>query len=444
MTPSTLVDKIWNQHLIAELGDGLCLLHVDRHLVHDLSGPMSLGALRRRGLSVRNPELTFATPDHAVSTLPGRRDDSSESGALLIPALRKLTADEGIRLFDVDDPQQGIVHVVGPELGLTLPGATVLCGDSHTCTHGGLGALAWGIGSSELTHVLATQSIVEARPKHLRVRFEGALGAGVEPKDLILHLIGALGADAGSGHAIEFAGSSVRALSVEGRMTLCNLAIELGAKTGIVAPDDTVFEYLANRPYAPKERLWDAALAHFHTLASDATAQFDREVVIDSANVAPQVTWGTSPAHTIAIDGVVPDPDSAAEPSARAARREALEYMDLAPGQRLLGLPIARVFIGSCANGRLSDLRSAARVVQGRRVAERVIAWVVPGSQSVKREAEALGLHRVFIDAGFEWREPGCSMCSATNGELVAAGERVFRPRIETSWGVKAAGHGRT
>jgi len=422
--PRTLVQKLWDAHVIAELGEGLCLLHVDRHLIHDLSGPASLGALRRRGLGVRNPELTFATPDHAVSTASDRHDQSGEASAKLVPLLRKRCAAENIKLFDIDDPAQGIVHVVGPELGLTLPGATVVCGDSHTCTHGGLGALAWGIGSSELTHVLATQTIVEERPKTLRVRVDGVRGAYVEAKDVILHLIAVLGADAGSGFALEYAGSCVRAMSVEERMTLCNLSIELGAKIGIVAPDESVFSYLAGREYAPKGRLWEQALAYFRTLASDDDARFDREFVLHAASVAPQVTWGTSPAHSMAVDAQVPDPAQAQSASARAAWHEALAYMDLSPGQRLLGLPIQQVFIGSCANGRLSDLQLAARVVQGRKVSKGVSAWVVPGSQSVKRQAEALGLDQVFTSAGFDWRQPGCSMCSATNGEFVAPGQR--------------------
>jgi 3-isopropylmalate/(R)-2-methylmalate dehydratase large subunit len=363
-------------------------------------------------------------PDHGVSTEPGRRDDSSPIGARLLPALRRGCAEQRIRLFDIDDPEQGIVHVVGPEQGLTLPGLTLLCGDSHTCTHGGLGAVAWGVGTSEVNHVLATQTIVEPRPRGMRVRFEGTLAAGVEAKDLALACIGALGAAAGSGHALEWAGSAVRSLSVEGRMTLCNLSIEMGAKIGLVAPDDVVFEYLQGRPFAPRGAVWDAALAHWRTLVSDDDAEFDRDEAIDASAVRPQVTWGTSPAHTIAIDGRVPDPDRAPDASTRQAWRDALAYMDLAPGTPIRGVPIQRVFIGSCTNSRIGDLRRAAAVLGGRKVAPGVVAWVVPGSQAVKREAEAAGLDRVFRDAGFEWREPGCSTCSATNGERVPPGER--------------------
>ncbi len=421
---ATLLDKLWDAHRIASLGGGLDLVAVDRHLLHDLSGPAGLANLRRRGLRVRNPELTFATPDHGVSTEPGRAEDSSPIGARLLPALRRGCEEHGIRLYDLGDPEQGIVHVVGPELGLTLPGATVVCGDSHTCTHGGLGALAWGIGISEVAHVLATQTLVERRPRSMRVRCSGALASGVEPKDLLLHLIASAGAGAGTGYAVEFAGSAVRAMSVEGRLTLCNLAIELGAKIGLVAPDDTVYEYLARTPLAPRGADFELALAHWKTLPSDPDAAYDCEIEIDAASLAPQISWGTSPEHTLPIDARVPDPESAPDAAAKRAWSDALAYMDLQPGQSLVGLPIERVFIGSCANGRLSDLEAAARVVRGRRVAASVVAWVIPGSTSVKRAAEARGLDRVFRDAGFEWREPGCSLCSATNGEFVSPGER--------------------
>ncbi len=421
---NTIFDRIWDVHVVAPLGGGFDLLHVDRHLLHDLSGPSALGALRAQGRALRNPELTFATPDHGVSTLPDRDDDSSPIGARLVPALRRGCHEAGVRLFDIHDPEQGIVHVIGPELGLTLPGLTLVCGDSHTCTHGGLGAVAWGIGSTEIAHVLATQTIIQQRPRTLRVCFEGTPGRGVEPKDLILHAIATLGAAAGSGHAIEFAGSAVRALSVEGRMTLCNLSIEMGAKIGLVAPDETTFAYLENRPFAPRGALWERALADWRTLASDPDARFDREETLDASAVAPQVSWGTSPEHTIGVDGRVPDPERAPDAGRRKAWVDALAYMDLAPGQPIEGLSIDRVFIGSCANGRLSDLRAAAAIVRGRRVAPDVTAWVVPGSRAVKRDAEAEGLARIFRDAGFEWREPGCSACSATNGETVPAGQR--------------------
>jgi len=421
---ATLPHRLWEPHVIARLRGGHELLHVDRHLVHDLSGPGALGTLRRRGLPVRNPALTFATPDHCVSTEPGRSDASSRQGGRNIPALRERCAEQGIRLFDIDDRRQGIVHVVGPELGLTLPGALIVCGDSHTCTHGGLGALAWGIGSSELVHVLATQTVLERRPRAMRVRFEGAPPAGVTAKDLALALIARVGADGGAGHAVEYAGSAVRALSVEERMTLCNLSIELGAKMGFVAPDDTTFEYLAERPLAPRGADWERALEHWRTLRSDADAAFDRDIVIEVGGLAPQVTWGTSPAHATRVDGAVPDPETAPDAATRDAWRAALDYIGLEPDRPIAGTPIDRVFIGSCTNARLSDLEAAAAVVRGGRVADGVVAWVVPGSTSVQRAAEARGLDRVFRAAGFEWRAPGCSMCVATNGEIVEPGQR--------------------
>jgi len=424
LAAATIFDRIWDAHVVARLEGGHDLVHVDRHLLHDLSGPGALSALRQQGRGVRNPELTFGTPDHGVSTLPGREDDSSPIGARLVPALRRGCQAAGIRLFDIHDAEQGIVHVIGPELGLTLPGMTLVCGDSHTCTHGGLGAVAWGIGSTEVAHVLATQTILQQRPRTLRIWFEGVLAAGLEAKDLILHAIARLGAAAGNGFAIEFAGPAVRALSIEGRMTLCNLSIEMGAKIGLVSPDETTFDYVADRPYAPSGALWERALGAWRTLASAPEARFDREETLDAGALAPQVSWGTSPEHTIPVDGRVPDPERAPDGARRQAWSDALEYMDLRPKQAIEGLPIHRVFIGSCTNGRLSDLRSAARIVRGRRVAPGVTAWVVPGSRAVKRAAEDEGLAKVFRDAGFEWREPGCSSCSATNGETVPEGQR--------------------
>lgn len=423
-TPRTLLDKIWDDHVIADLGDGMDLLHVDRTMLHDLSGGRALSDLEAAGHTIRNPELVFATPDHAVSTAPNRRDDSNDVGARLIPLLRDLSRKRGIEFFDIDDPRHGIVHVIGPELGLTLPGATLVCGDSHTCTNGGLGALAWGIGSSELAHALVTQTIVERRPKRLRVRFDGVTGTGVEAKDMILHVIGRIGTAAGTGHAVEYAGTAIDAMDVEGRMTICNLSIELGAKMGLIAPDDVTFAYLADKPMAPKGAMWEQAVAYWSALRSDGDARFDREVTIDAANIAPQITWGTSPEHTIAVGEAIPDPGVQPDENRRAAMTSALDYMDLTPGQPLTGLRIDRVFIGSCTNSRLSDLRRAAAVARGRHVADHVTAWVVPGSYAVKRAAEAEGLDRVFTEAGFDWREPGCSMCVAANGETVAPGQR--------------------
>jgi 3-isopropylmalate/(R)-2-methylmalate dehydratase large subunit len=404
----TLFDKVWDEHVIEDLGEGAQLLHVDRHLLHELSGHRGQLELSKRGLAMRNPELALGTLDHVVSTRPGRRGGDAPWADRMIQVFREESARAGFPVHDFGDDGQGIVHVVGPELGFTLPGVLLVCGDSHTCTHGALGALAWGIGTSELTHVLATQAIVQQKPRTLRVRFDGSLPRGVSAKDMILALIGRLGVSGGVGYAVEYAGESIRELDLEGRMTVCNLSIELGAKVGMVAPDEKTFDYVQGRRYAPQGELWDRALAHWRTLTSDLDARFDAEHAIDCAALAPQVTWGTSPEDVIAVDGVVPE-----------AKPEALEYMGLAPGRPIAGTKVDRVFIGSCTNARLSDLRAAAAVARDRRVAAHVKAWVVPGSQRVKREAEAEGLHEVFRAAGFEWREPGCSMCVGANGELV-------------------------
>ena len=424
MAARTMFDKVWDRHVVADLGEGWSLLHIDRHLLHDLSGGRALTDVLERGLAVRNPELAFATPDHAVSSAPDREHSGFVPGERLRASLRRQAAATGIRFFDLGQDGQGIVHVMGPELGIVLPGVTLICGDSHTCTNGGLGALAFGVGSSELTHALATQTLRQRRPRRMRVRFEGRPGPGITPKDLVLHLIGRLGAAAGTGHAVEYAGEAVRALGIEGRMTICNLSIELGAKIGMVAPDDTTFQYIAGRRFAPEGALFDQAVTYWRTLPTDEAAVFDREVVVDAAAVPPTVTWGTSPEHAIAIDQPVPDPRDAADPAQRAAWLAALDYMDLVPGQRLAGTKVDWVFIGSCTNSRLSDLRDAAAVVRGGHVAPGVTAWVVPGSERVKRDAEAEGLDRVFVEAGFGWREPGCSMCVAANGERVPPGQR--------------------
>jgi len=423
MTGQTLFDKVWDQHVVADLGDGYALLHVDRHLLHDLGGGRAVLDIAEKGYRLRNPGLTFATPDHAISSTPGRADTSAV-GRRLLDDLRNLSKQHGVRLFDVGEAGQGIVHVIGPELGLSLPGALIVCGDSHTCTHGGVGALAFGIGTSEVTHVLATQCLVQRRPKRLRVRFEGARGPGVTPKDMILYLIGKIGAAGGTGCAVEYAGAAVRALEIEGRLTLCNLSIELGAKIGMVAPDDKTYGFLADRPFAPKGALWDQALAHWRTLRSDDDATFDREEQVDVGKIAPQITWGTSPEMVIAVDQRIPDPASVADAGKRRAMEAALDYMGLAPGAPIAGTKIDWVFIGSCTNSRISDLRAAAEVAKRGRVAAHVRAWVVPGSENVKRQAEAEGLDRVFTAAGFEWRDPGCSMCLAANGETVPRGQR--------------------
>ena len=420
----TLFDKVWNSHVVADVGDGWSLLHIDRHLLHDLSGTAGLTDLAVRGLRVRNPRQTFATPDHAVSTAPGRAGITQGAGAMLRGSLKRLAEAEAVRFFDLGEPGQGIVHVMGPEQGITLPGLTLVCGDSHTCTHGGLGALAFGIGTSEIVHVLATQTLRQRKPRQMRLRFEGSLAIGVAPKDIALHMIAKLGTRAGTGHAIEYAGSAVRALGVEGRMTLCNLSIELGAKVGMVAPDDAAFDYVAGRRFAPAGQNFDRAVAYWRTLPSDDEASFDRDVTLDADAIAPTVTWGTSPEHAIAIDDVIPDPDREADPARRSAWKGALDYMGLDPGRPILGTPVDWVFIGSCTNSRLSDLREAARFARDRHVAPGITAWVVPGSEQIRREAEAEGLDGVFKAAGFRWREAGCSLCVAANDERVPPGAR--------------------
>ena len=418
-----MLAKIWDQHVIARLSEDTDLLHVDRHLLHDLGGSRGLLDIKGRGLKVHNPELTFATPDHAISSAHGRAG-TIKIGQELLAALRVETSASSIQMFDIDQPGQGIVHVIGPELGLSLPGCLIVCGDSHTCTHGGMGALAFGIGSSELAHVLATQAIIQRRPKTMRVKFEGKLPFGVVAKDLILALIGHIGAAGGTGYAVEYAGSAIRDMPIEGRLTICNLSIELGAKMGLVAPDEKTYEFLRGRRYAPEGELWDQAVRAWCQLPSDPDAVFDREVVIDVTKIIPQVTWGISPEHVIGVDGRIPDPQAIDDPVRRAAIETALDYMGLTPGAPIAGTPVDWVFIGSCTNSRLSDLRAAADVARGRKVAPGVRAWVVPGSETVKREAVAEGLDKLFTDAGFEWREPGCSMCLAANGETVAPGQR--------------------
>lgn len=414
----TLLDRLWDPHVVADLGEGWSLLHIDRVLLHDLSGARALNEIATRGHGVARPELVFATPDHAVSSAPGRTSDTFAGGAKPIAGLRQRARETGVRLFDLGQPGHGIVHVMGPELGIVLPGVTLVCGDSHTCTNGGLGALAFGIGASELTHVLATQTLMQRKPRAMRLSFEGTLPRGVTAKDMILAAIGRLGTAGGTGYAVEYAGSAVRGLGVEARLTLCNLSIEMGAKMGFVAPDEAVFQYLAGRRFAPKGRAWDAALAAWRDLSSDAGARFDAEHAIDAVTIAPQVTWGTSPEQVLPVTGTIPMPKGPGD-------RAALDYMGLEAGRPIAGTKVDWVFIGSCTNSRLSDLRDAAALLRpGARVAPGVTAWVVPGSEIVKREAEAEGLHRRFLDAGFEWREPGCALCVAANGEAVPPGAR--------------------
>jgi 3-isopropylmalate/(R)-2-methylmalate dehydratase large subunit len=420
----TLFDNIWNAHIVSARSDGTVLLHIDRHVVLDLGSNIAFAKLRQAGRTVRCPELTIAIQDHIISTAAGRRDDTFPAGAPFAAALRENTARYGIRLFDLNHPRQGIVHVVAPELGIALPGATLACGDSHTCTVGGVGALSIGIGTSDVEHILATQALVLRRPKTMRVRFDGRLGTGVTAKDMVLYLIGQVGIKAGVGCAVEYAGDAIATLPIEGRLTLCNMSIELGARIGMVAPDDTTFEYLADKMFAPKGANWDRALVHWRSLASEPDAQFDHEVTVAASDIAPQITWGTTPQQVLPISGRIPDPSTLSDATARSGVERALSYMGLTPGTPIEGIPIDRAFIGSCTNSRLSDLRAAAAVVRGRKVAAGVRAMVVPGSTSVKREAEAEGLDAVFREAGFEWRESACSMCAGTNEDTVGAGER--------------------
>lgn len=419
----TLFDKIWGSHVVARRADGRDLLYMDRHVLHELHAPHAFARLDETGRPVRRPDLTFAVQDHTVASRPGRNDTTNPDGAPFIRAMREGTHKRGIKLFDIDDPEQGISHVVAPELGIVLPGTTYACPDSHACTVGGLGALAFGCGTTELEHVLTTQVIALKKPKAMLVRMDGRLGTGVTAKDVALRILAEIGVDGGRGHAIEFAGSAVRALPVEGRLTLCNLTIEMGARSGFVAPDDPTFHWLAGRPFAPKGAAWAAALADWRKLAGDADAVFDRTVVIDCTNLEPQITWGIDPSQVIGVSGRIPDP-ATADPRHQAAMKRALEYMGLAPGVAIEGLPVNRIFIGSCTNSRVPDLQEAAAIVRGRHVAEGVAALVVPGSSTVKREAETLGLDRVFRDAGFTWGESGCSMCAGGNGDKGTAGER--------------------
>jgi 3-isopropylmalate/(R)-2-methylmalate dehydratase large subunit len=422
----TIIDKIWDDHLVADLGDGTHLLYVDRVFLHERTGSVALKELAAAHRRVRNPEQVFCTMDHIVDTTPGRTDVTRMPGGTeFITETREAARAAGINLFDLGDDRQGIVHVVSPEQGIALPGVTLVCPDSHTCTLGGIGALAWGIGSTEAEHALATKTLVVRKPKSLRVRFEGRLSPGVTAKDMILRLIGEHGASGGVGHAIEFAGEAVRDLAVEARLTLCNMGVEFGAWTVIVAPDDKVIEYVRGRPFAPQDHVLAQASAYWQTLFSDADARFDAEIVIDCSDLAPQATWGTSPQHEAGIDGRVPDPAAEPDPNRRQSMQRALEYMALQPGTRLADIPIQAAFIGSCTNSRISDLRAAAAILRGRKVAPGIKAICVPGSTQVKLAAEREGLDRVFREAGFEWRESGCSMCFFAGGESFGHEERV-------------------
>jgi 3-isopropylmalate/(R)-2-methylmalate dehydratase large subunit len=437
---TTLLDKLWEQHRIKTLGPGEDLLHVDRFFLHDLSGGIAVPDLQARGLLPISPMLNFSVTDHAVSTARGREAHVDAQALRYMAGMRKLMPAVGIRHFDIGQPEQGIVHVIGPELGLTLPGTTFLCTDSHTCTHGAFGALAWGVGSSDATHILATQAIVRRKPRLMRIRLHGQRRRGTTAKDVILAVIGRFGAGAGAGYAIEFHGPVVEAMSMEERMTLCNMAVELGSQTGMVAPDDVTFRYLAGRRYAPVGVLWEQAVAQWRMLRTDEGASVDHALEMNVTDLAPHVTWGTSVDQMVPIDGVVPPPNDAADERATQAHHAAMEYMGLRAGERLAGLTIQHAFIGSCTNGRMSDLLAAANVVRGRRVAAGVRAWVVPGSSRIKLDAERMGLDRVFSDAGFEWRESGCSMCSGVNGDIAGPGERTISTTNRNFVGRQGAG----
>lgn len=424
MTSSrTMLDRIWQRHVVKQRPDGYALLYIDRHLMHDGSAH-GFGVLSDRGLKVRRPERSLATPDHYVAT------DGRPTAAIADPNHRRLLSviranseAHGVTLFDVGDPRQGIAHVVGPEQGLTQPGMTLVCGDSHTSTHGALGGLAFGIGASEVAHVMATQCLWQRKPRAMRITLDGQIGNGISAKDIVLAIIARIGTAGAVGHVIEYAGSAIRSLSIEGRLTVCNMSIEAGARAGMIAPDDTTFQYLSGRPFAPSGHAWDQALTFWRSLPSDADAVFDREVSIDAGAIEPMLTWGTSPQDAMSVTQRIPDPMQEQAPARRDSMIRALEYMGLQPGTAVTDIKVDRVFIGSCTNGRIEDLQAAARVVKGRRVV--VPAWVVPGSGLVKQQAEAQGLDKVFREAGFEWRTPGCSMCVGMNGDTGRPGERI-------------------
>jgi len=422
--PRTLFDQLWDAHVVSG-GDGApALLYVDLHLVHEVTSPQAFEGLRLAGRRVRRPDLTVATVDHNVSTGDRRLPIADQLAARQVAALMRNAAEFGVELFDLESLEQGIVHVIGPELGLTQPGMIIVCGDSHTSTHGAFGALAFGIGTSEVEHVLATQCIMQSRPRTMEVRFEGSPAAGVTAKDLVLALIRRIGTAGATGHVVEYTGEAIRGLSMEGRMTVCNMSIEAGARAGMVAPDETTFAYLRGRPRVPVGRAWDRARAAWAELRSDPGARFDTTVALDAARLGPQVTWGTSPGMTAEITERIPDPADASSDADRQSYQRALEYMGLRAGTPLEGLKVDRVFVGSCTNARIEDLREAAKLAQGRKVASGVRAMVVPGSQRVKQLAEQEGLDRIFTDAGFEWRNPGCSMCLGMNEDILSPGER--------------------
>ena len=424
--PKTMFEKIWDAHVVSEAPGDTTILYIDRHLVHEVTSPQAFAGLRLAGRSVHRPDATISVLDHNIPTVPGRRmlDVVDDQCVESIVTLEKNAQDHGITLFKMSDARQGIVHVIGPEQGLTLPGMTIVCGDSHTSTHGALGALAFGIGTSEVEHVLATQCLLQQRPKTMHIRVEGTLAPGVTAKDLALAIIGKLGTGVGTGHVIEFSGSAIRSLSMEGRMTLCNMAIEAGARAGMVAPDERTFAYIQGRPYAPKGEQFEQAVRAWRALASDPGTRFDAEYEVNIEGLGPQVTWGINPGMVADVGGVVPDPAEQEDPEERKAYQRALTYMGLSAGQKITEIAVDTVFIGSCTNSRLEDLRQAAKYVQGKQVSPRVRAMVVPGSTQVRRLAEEEGIADIFREAGFQWREAGCSMCIAMNGDQLAEGER--------------------
>ena len=422
--PRTLFDKIWDAHLVETRDDGASLLYIDRHLVHEVTSPQAFEGLRAAGRGVRRPEAALAVADHNIPTIDRAAGIKEEDSRIQVETLVANCAEFGVPYVPMDDIRQGIVHIIGPEQGLTQPGTTIVCGDSHTATHGAFGAFAMGIGTSEVEHVLATQTLILKRPKNMRITVDGTLAFGVTAKDLVLAIIGKIGAAGGVGHVIEYAGDAIWGLSMEGRMTVCNMSIEAGARAGLIASDATTFEYLKGRPFAPKGGAWEQAVAHWSTVRSDPGAAYQTEARLDAAAIAPQVTWGTSPQDVVPITGAVPDPAAEPDPGRRRTIERSLEYLDLEPGTPMRGIAIGRVFIGSCTNGRIEDLRAAAEVARGRKVAAGVGAMVVPGSGLVKHQAEAEGLDQIFLAAGFEWREPGCSMCLAMNADRLEPGER--------------------
>ncbi len=427
--PRTLFEKIWDNHLVERQDDGTCLLYIDRHLVHEVTSPQAFEGLRLTGRKVRRPDATLAVPDHNVPTSDRSKGIEDEESRIQVETLSANCAEFGVPLIEMNDARQGIVHIIGPEQGLTQPGMTIVCGDSHTSTHGAFGALAFGIGTSEVEHVLATQTLIQRPAKNMRIAVDGDLPPGLTAKDLVLAIIGKIGTAGGTGHVIEYAGPAVRALSMEGRMTVCNMSIEGGARAGLIAPDQTTFDYLKGRPMAPKAGAYEQAVAFWQTLPSDEGARYDREVTLSVGEIEPQVTWGTSPEDVLPISGVVPDPSALEDEGERQGMTRSLKYMGLTPGTRLQDVAVDKVFIGSCTNGRIEDLRAVAAIAegalkQGRKVAEGVYAMVVPGSGLVKEQAESEGLDRILVEAGFDWREPGCSMCLAMNADKLKPGER--------------------